>query len=408
MRFSISLALMAASATASDGETTAPARFETGVETQVLTLMEAAQLLRVRPEVLEASAQQGDVPGRKIGRSWRFHRPALLRWLAGTEEFPVSTDEPAIDELAALRGRGPEAVATETEEDGSEEEGHENAHTEGRTIGEAPIGSTAEEVFLRERLVLLRRGELTIEPRVSYSIREETDIDITEFRGFDDMGVETIVLFPGLSSLEQDTTNASLALRYGIFDETELFARFRYIHQEIDADNIEREANDDLSGFFVGARRTLLNERASIPAVVLSLRGYLPIDDSSYSIGTTLTAVKSFDPIAVFAGFQYRHTFSRDFDRATLLEAEDTWGITLGYSFAVNDGLLLSTAISAAFASETEFSLGTLQSEEDYALRFGLTRLFRPGFYLEPSVTIGLTGPNQVTFGLSMPFTLIR
>ena len=48
------------------------------------------------------------------------------------------------------------------------------------------------------------------------------------------------------------------------------------------------------------------------------------------------------------------------------------------------------------------------ESEEDYALRFGLTRLFRPGFYLEPSVSIGLTGPNWVSFGLSMPFTLVR
>jgi hypothetical protein len=65
-------------------------------------------------------------------------------------------------------------------------------------------------------------------------------------------------------------------------------------------------------------------------------------------------------------------------------------------------------AASAAFASESEFGLGTLRSDEDYALRFGLTRLFRPGFYLEPSITIGLTGPNQVTFGLSMPFTLIQ
>jgi excisionase family DNA binding protein len=47
----------------------------------VLTLEEAAELLRVAPEVLAARAGAGEVPGRRIGDEWRFRREALLEWL---------------------------------------------------------------------------------------------------------------------------------------------------------------------------------------------------------------------------------------------------------------------------------------------------------------------------------------
>ncbi|HWV86266.1 MAG TPA: helix-turn-helix domain-containing protein [Capillimicrobium sp.] len=47
----------------------------------VLTLEEAAELLRVTPEALAARAEAGEVPGRRIGDEWRFRREALLAWL---------------------------------------------------------------------------------------------------------------------------------------------------------------------------------------------------------------------------------------------------------------------------------------------------------------------------------------
>ena len=130
---SLLLALIAASAAASDEavigvETTG----ETKPPTDVLTLEEAAQLLRVGPESLEASAQQGEVPGRKIGPSWRFSRPRLMRWLAGVGEPPVPADELVVEELVALRARGPEEAAAETEKESSEE-----VHTGNKNADEA-------------------------------------------------------------------------------------------------------------------------------------------------------------------------------------------------------------------------------------------------------------------------------
>jgi excisionase family DNA binding protein len=47
----------------------------------VLTLEEAAVMLRVPLGDLQAAAASGHVPGRRIGDEWRFARAALLAWL---------------------------------------------------------------------------------------------------------------------------------------------------------------------------------------------------------------------------------------------------------------------------------------------------------------------------------------
>lgn len=49
---------------------------------EVLTLEQAAKLLRVAPEVVAELAEAGELPGRKLGDAWRFPRAALLDWLA--------------------------------------------------------------------------------------------------------------------------------------------------------------------------------------------------------------------------------------------------------------------------------------------------------------------------------------
>jgi excisionase family DNA binding protein len=55
-------------------------------ETEVLTVDEAATLLRIKAEELVKLAASGDVPGRKLGDDWRFTRSALLKWLGNTDE----------------------------------------------------------------------------------------------------------------------------------------------------------------------------------------------------------------------------------------------------------------------------------------------------------------------------------
>ena len=51
-------------------------------QTEVLTTAQLAQLLQVDEDAVRALARRGELPGRKIGRDWRFSRAAVLRWLA--------------------------------------------------------------------------------------------------------------------------------------------------------------------------------------------------------------------------------------------------------------------------------------------------------------------------------------
>jgi excisionase family DNA binding protein len=59
--------------------------FPNAVE-EVLTVDEAADLLRSDAATVTSMAEKGTLPGRKVGDDWRFARAAILRWLEGDEE----------------------------------------------------------------------------------------------------------------------------------------------------------------------------------------------------------------------------------------------------------------------------------------------------------------------------------
>ena len=52
----------------------------------VLTLDEAAELLRIDAKKLAKLAKAGDVPGRQLGDEWRFSREGLLNWLRAVND----------------------------------------------------------------------------------------------------------------------------------------------------------------------------------------------------------------------------------------------------------------------------------------------------------------------------------
>jgi excisionase family DNA binding protein len=48
----------------------------------VLTLEEVAAFLKLPADVVRSRAEDGDLPGRRFGKDWRFARMAVLAWLA--------------------------------------------------------------------------------------------------------------------------------------------------------------------------------------------------------------------------------------------------------------------------------------------------------------------------------------
>ena len=71
-----------------------------------LNLEQAAALLQMNPESLRRQVKTGQIPGAKLGRSWRFHEPDLVahlrsrysvaRALQGKEENPCSVSSKAV------------------------------------------------------------------------------------------------------------------------------------------------------------------------------------------------------------------------------------------------------------------------------------------------------------------------
>src|SRR6266478_5779807 len=85
--------------------TASPTLAQELAEPEVLTLGEAAALLRLPKEEVVRLAQSGKLPGRRIGKSWRFSRVLLLAWLGG-ERVPSAAV------LAEVGEAEPERLAT--------------------------------------------------------------------------------------------------------------------------------------------------------------------------------------------------------------------------------------------------------------------------------------------------------
>ena len=66
-------------------------RWSTSLEpngAEVLNAAGAGRLLGVSPRLVLQLARQEKLPGKKIGREWRFRRTALLQWLGKVEQVP--------------------------------------------------------------------------------------------------------------------------------------------------------------------------------------------------------------------------------------------------------------------------------------------------------------------------------
>ena len=47
----------------------------------ILNVLETSVLLKTSPRVILNMARRGTIPGRKIGREWKFSRSAIEKWL---------------------------------------------------------------------------------------------------------------------------------------------------------------------------------------------------------------------------------------------------------------------------------------------------------------------------------------
>ena len=394
---------------------------------EVLTLGEAASFLRMSPGELGQLADWQQVPGRRIGEQWRFSRAALLEWLEGgwgPYIAPYEPVAPAVSgyQTAVIPARQPYAAAATTQPPGAQvlppaamvrvmgsgttlaqseappEPAEPTAGAPEEPIGEAPQERTADEIFLRGQRVLLAPGDVVLDLALFYS--ESDDRQLVPVGGG----------FSGLGTVEQETFTTALIGRYGLFEETELFASTSYRVEDtglfFGSTEVSDASRNEFGDVRLGVRRTVLHEGPGWPDVIVTIDGRIPTGDTSYAVGGGLALIKSIDPVVLFANANYRHTFSRDFSDVTRLEPEDRIDVTLGYALALNDTLTISTAVSGLFTGASDFDNAKLRQRETFSLQFGLTSYLAKGLYIEPTVSFGLNGPgNSFAFGVSLPYS---
>jgi excisionase family DNA binding protein len=383
-------------------------------EPPVLTLAEAAELLRIGADEMAELAQRNEFPGRRIGAEWRFNCASLLEWLNGpwtptkaAEAAPAEPPQSVVNEaampltpsgMADVTAGGPAAGSNESTPQASGPP--DDDHDDGAPIGEAPEERTAEDILLRGQRVLLGPGEAVLDFGQFY-----IELDGQLLAPVDDAVV--------LATVERETLLTSLQGRIGFGDEMELFVGTTYFNQDSDAffgnRKITSTDTSDFGSVSLGLRRTLMREAPGRPNMIGTLSASIPTGDTSRTLGGGLALVKSIDPVVLFATIGYTHVFGRESADPMRLEPEDRVDVGLGYALALNDTLALSMSISGAFTAATRSAGNELRQQDSYALRFGLTSWLVGGVYIEPSVSFNLGGPDDsFAFGLTVPYTLGR
>jgi excisionase family DNA binding protein len=345
----------------------------------VLTLAEAAALLRIDAAELERLADRKEVPARRVESSWRFPCAALMAWLKGDAE--------PIGDLAKVTAKGTS---------GAQAAGAPPAAGQGKPIGEAPEGQTAEQVLLRAQRVLLGRGNVVLDFGQFYA-RSDT------------LQLASVENLAALVSLEQETLTTLLQARVGVFNETELFAGAVYHSQEsrvyFGSTRLANSGRADVGNIGFGVRRTVLREGAGRPDIIALLDAGIPTDRGSYGIGGGLVVVKSIDPVVLFASAHYSHAFTGVSGRANRLEPEARTTVSVGYGLALNDTVAISTTFAGAFTGPTPPDYAAIRQSAIFSGRFGLTSRLTSRLFIEPSVSFSLNGSRSgFSMGVTLPY----
>jgi excisionase family DNA binding protein len=362
----------------------------------VLTLPDAAELLRVQPDELEQLAERLEIPARRIGDSWRFNCVSVMAWLNG-DSSPVLVAESSdsrrslgAGELSRVTGAGtsvaqPEGPAPEERSGEPDVEG---------AIGEAPDERTAEDVLLRDQRLLVSRRDVTLNFGQFYS---QNDSLILAASAAGDV----------LAAVEQTAFFTTFQARIGVGEKSEMFVSTSYADQDsallIGNQKISSSGRSDFGDVHVGWRRTLRREGVGRANLIGTLTARVPTGDSSYAMSGGLGFLKSFDPVALFASVNYTRTFSKDFADLTALQPEHRLDTSLGFALALNDTLSLSGSVAGVFTGATKFANANLRQQDGYSLGLGLTSRVSRRVYLEPAVSIALGGPaDGFAFGVSV------
>ncbi len=290
-------------------------------------------------------------------------------------------------DVAQVRGKGNGPSGSRPQGDGS--------------AGDLPkVGEVPEEVdheFLRESTVLLQTGHLELDVEVQYGRRQRP----------------VTVVGDGAVAFEElraRIVSVPVVLRAGLFHGAVAFVGAPLRHLEVEsvilpAVDANTVAETGIGDFLAGLNYQLVSEKESFPELLATVSftaptggdpqgdagDAIPLGSGYWTVTGGLTVVKSLDPVVIFGGIEYTHSFARQVHGVSVQPGEAV-GYNLGVAFSVNDSVTLSGRLDGTFVTGQEWDGEDVpgSSLEPLAVRLGLTLRVSKDSYLEPSVLFGL------------------
>ncbi|HKO09896.1 MAG TPA: hypothetical protein VJ487_19490 [Alphaproteobacteria bacterium] len=332
-------------------------------------------------------------------------------------------------EMSLVTGTGPEAAEQNrpgqaqdsngnppTQDQGTS--GNPSAQTEGGKSASLTPKEQQEETE-RETLEFLRNEAVLVQPR-----RVETDVSLSYLHTNQAGGL-------GNDKLVQFVA----AGRFGIVTGLEGFLQVPLLWGQRQINEFQAQASNELDGLGdirFGLKYSAINEKPWVPNVVLGLSAsaptgkapYIPLppqtslpaasgagsasvpvqvgdtrDPLNVQLGTghwiltgSATALKSYDPIVLFATVNYSHYIPATYYGVHIVPG-DIWELNSGFGFSINDAGTFSTQVFIDYDEKWQFGGNAVPQTQQtpISLRLAYTHVLTPFNLIEPSVTFGLT-----------------
>jgi excisionase family DNA binding protein len=69
---------------------------------EILTVKQVAEMLQIGEQVIYRMANEGTIPCRKVGSSWRFSKLLIHLWLLGNHDGSLVEDTPLVNIIHKL------------------------------------------------------------------------------------------------------------------------------------------------------------------------------------------------------------------------------------------------------------------------------------------------------------------
>ncbi|NOU43093.1 MAG: transporter [Methyloglobulus sp.] len=314
------------------------------------------------------------------------------------------------------------ATLSQANKDSSQSSAKTNTQTdrsaglaEGDRKKEAVEAKRQLDTFLRSQKLLFKKGELQTELDLAYTKNNHRAPSCSSIPNPDPKGKPLLNCLPGQ---DNRSAGATAIARYGLLGNVEFDLTVPYSYVEQDTFGLEHQERTGLGDVGLGLRYAAWREDGTLPDIILNLNGTAPTGDNllgngSGTVGTSMTMVKTFDPVVLFGNLGYATTIG--------VSGSNQIPYSLGMGFSLNDRV--SFSMSMAGSSTLNRSTGkislpdssgklvdhsiTVSSQDINTMQFSTTIQMKKNLSVEPFVSFGLTKESpDFAVGIRLPYRL--